>query len=265
MPLSWVFRAADLASRPQMWQDGSDLLSGDFSVPLQQSFLPAALMFTRPTSRLLLGMAVLGAASFGFAASPALAASFPCTIGIDCEEGGAVYNAVGDKIITMDVLPVDTADLTFVENSGTYSFTVDYGSQTSFINDSVLYGIAIDTANYPAQAFKTVSLSYNAVGSTVTKYVYQTASDFDEADPTANALAILTSTNQTYNVTPGLQSLYIADFIDDAGGTGTIASFTNSFTQYTAVPGPLPLMGAGAAFGFSRRLRRRTRQAYNLG
>jgi hypothetical protein len=135
-------------------------------------------------------MAVLGAASFGFAASPALAASFPCTTGDTCEEGGAVYDAVGDKIITMDVLPVDTADLTFVENSGTYSFTVDYGSQTSNINDSVHYGIAIDTANSPAQAFKTVSLSYNAVDSTVTKYVYQTASDFDPANPTANALAI---------------------------------------------------------------------------
>ena len=43
---------------------------------------------------------------------------------------------------------------------------------------------------------------------------------------------------------------------------GSINSFQNSFTQFEAdpkveVPGPLPLLGAGAAFGFSRRLRTR--------
>jgi len=40
-----------------------------------------------------------------------------------------------------------------------------------------------------------------------------------------------------------------------ASGTRRLASFTTSFTQN--VPGPLPLLGAAAAFGFSRRLRSR--------
>jgi hypothetical protein len=44
--------------------------------------------------------------------------------------------------------------------------------------------------------------------------------------------------------------------------TGSINSFQNSFTQFELgdpekVPSPLPLLGAGAAFGFSRRLRTR--------
>jgi hypothetical protein len=34
-------------------------------------------------------------------------------------------------------------------------------------------------------------------------------------------------------------------------------SFNNGYTQTTGVPGPLPLFGIGAAFGFSRRLRNR--------
>lgn len=40
---------------------------------------------------------------------------------------------------------------------------------------------------------------------------------------------------------------------------GSLRSFSNNFTQTTlnAVPGPLPLMGAGAAFAFGRKLRRR--------
>jgi hypothetical protein len=52
--------------------------------------------------------------------------------------------------------------------------------------------------------------------------------------------------------------------MDDYSVTqGSINSFQNSFTQITrdpqeeSVPGPLPLLGAGAAFGFSRRLRTR--------
>jgi len=35
----------------------------------------------------------------------------------------------------------------------------------------------------------------------------------------------------------------------------------NSFQQTTRVPGPLPLLGAGAAFGFSRRIRSRIKGA----
>ncbi len=39
--------------------------------------------------------------------------------------------------------------------------------------------------------------------------------------------------------------------------TGGLNSFSNGFTQTSnvPVPGPLPLFGIGAAFGFSRRLR----------
>jgi hypothetical protein len=42
---------------------------------------------------------------------------------------------------------------------------------------------------------------------------------------------------------------------------GTIFSFENSYKQGTAVPGPLPVLGAGVAFGFSRKLRRRIKGA----
>ena len=47
--------------------------------------------------------------------------------------------------------------------------------------------------------------------------------------------------------------------IENGGGpTGFQAQFNGS---YTPVPGPLPLLGAGAALGFSRQLRRRVRQS----
>jgi hypothetical protein len=38
----------------------------------------------------------------------------------------------------------------------------------------------------------------------------------------------------------------------------SLTSITNAWTQRrVGVPGPLPIIGAGVAFGFSRRLRRR--------
>ena len=43
--------------------------------------------------------------------------------------------------------------------------------------------------------------------------------------------------------------------------SGGINSFNNGFTQTSSVPGPLPLFGAGAAFGFSRRIRSRIKGA----
>lgn len=48
-----------------------------------------------------------------------------------------------------------------------------------------------------------------------------------------------------------------------AGDTGTLGSWSLNLqgSSPASVPGPLPLLGAGAAFGWSRRLRKRSRAA----
>ena len=46
-------------------------------------------------------------------------------------------------------------------------------------------------------------------------------------------------------------------------GTGVISNFVFE-AEYEAVPGPLPLLGAAAAFGWSRRLRKRLNSANTL-
>jgi len=52
------------------------------------------------------------------------------------------------------------------------------------------------------------------------------------------------------------RKITIADTVFVPAESG-IVSVTNTWTQRTKVPGPLPILGAGAAFGMSRRLRRR--------
>jgi len=54
-------------------------------------------------------------------------------------------------------------------------------------------------------------------------------------------------------------SISVTDSWDLDPATGTIMSISNTYTQ--TVPGPLPLLGAGAAFGFSRRIRNRIKGA----
>ncbi len=44
-----------------------------------------------------------------------------------------------------------------------------------------------------------------------------------------------------------------------AGGNGARASYAINQFDFTPVPGPLPVLGAGAAFGFSRKLRGRVK------
>jgi hypothetical protein len=58
------------------------------------------------------------------------------------------------------------------------------------------------------------------------------------------------------------QTIYVRDeWSIPVGSNTTLDAIQNNYTQHTDVPGPLPLLGAGAAFGFSRRIRSRIKGA----
>ena len=88
---------------------------------------------------------------------------------------------------------------------------------------------------------KKVCTSGFGTGTCVDFSTLNTASD--NADGTLKPLAGFGST------------IYVIDTYVTTNGTAQITGLTNSFQ--TAVPGPLPILGAGAAFGFSRKLRNR--------
>ena len=74
-----------------------------------------------------------------------------------------------------------------------------------------------------------------------------------------NSVAFAPLTDQT------LSTVYVQDSYMFTGGT-QLNSISNNF-KVTApappptVPGPLPILGAGASFAFSRKLRRRIKSA----
>jgi hypothetical protein len=219
-------------------------------------------MINRPTSRTLLGMAVFGAASLGSLASPAYSAgAFPCGTTTDCVED--IYDPVGDKVINIFALPPDSGTLSFTETLGVYTFGFTPDTPLTFAGDDIEYTITATGTQF----LNTVTLDFDAVGDfNITKSI------FDSQGGTL--LTTLSADGASYDASALLtQTLFIIDnYSVDASGLpdSEISFLSNSFTQFTppppnGVPAPLPLFGAGAAFSFSRRLRRRTKQAYKLG
>jgi hypothetical protein len=104
--------------------------------------------------------------------------------------------------------------------------------------------------------------NYNGVrlksGSAVTK-VYGTGYDATAIDPRDGSTGIVTGIIDILNTPPSPdygpgsgRALYVKDYW--AAGQ-SVDKLENAFRQH--VPGPLPIFGVGAVFGFSRRLRSR--------
>ncbi len=72
-----------------------------------------------------------------------------------------------------------------------------------------------------------------------------------------NSPIVLTSTNGSADLEDVLGHPTTMTVRNQYNGVGAIDSFENSYQQVDKVPGPVPILGAGMAFGFSRKLRRR--------
>jgi hypothetical protein len=101
-----------------------------------------------------------------------------------------------------------------------------------------------------------------AGGNIVRKDIFAT-SDFTQ--PPIFSESSNDGSNSGLQPIPGQYStIYVRDtitLVGGAGGTGPVADLDNVTNTFTQVPGPLPILGAGAAFGFSRKLRGRIKAA----
>ena len=159
---------------------------------------------------------------------------------------------INDFIVTCPLLPggniltsaVDYDPIDLITGSGSYNFKYDVTP----------VGVSSDG---PWFEFVDLGVDVNGIGTysvSVTKSVY-------DSDAMTNLLGSITftQTQSGSSKTPELDlpliynHLYIVDSYAVTGVAG-IDKITNTFQQ---VPGPLPILGAGAAFGFSRKLRSR--------
>lgn len=230
------------------------------SSPQKAGFSPGlALHWMIP--RLLMATAMISGAGSLLAAGSAKAittCSFGGYAGTACSTGAGGALNIGDKTVTFSTLPTSgKGTITFLNSVQDF-----FALKTSFLDEALLapasgsleYDVDITSG---LQTFKGVQLSVDAFGKTTTV-------ESELSSPTR--FATLTSTNsaspipsaslfETVNFT-GLTNLKVRatyKLVDPS----SLSSFTSTFEQTAKVPGPLPVLGAGMAFGFSRKLRRR--------
>jgi hypothetical protein len=205
-----------------------------------------------------------------------LTCTIPSIIAGTCNDGDIT---VGDKKLTefnftgLEFLPSDTMTFTSFGPGGKfhqfqYNFTPPVESpfvgSFSYRVSITPEGLALGNTFEKIQA--NITGSTEGAGSFFTSVV---------TDPLTNPVsATASSSNIAPGINPGADAffgsgvttaLFTQSF--NLAGVGANSSIVNSLgvtlTQNVpdeSVPGPLPILGAGAAFGFSRKLRRRVRK-----
>jgi hypothetical protein len=222
-----------------------------------------------------------GSAQAGWTVNPPIggAIGFTCVLGPlgppnDCfqtPEGGEVSVTLGDKTLTL----ISRTTL-LAANDDSVRFTLDptdqntpwqvdlnfFPNRNNILNDTgnLRYKIAITD---PSKYFDQVKLANQG---DITNGQYLLTKTFWNSDYTMQVISdVLVNP-----VTPdgisvanlNLQTLYVQDEWNVMPtANGSITSIQNSFGQTDHVPGPLPLVGIGAAFGLSRRIRSRIKGA----
>ena len=242
---------------------------GSRSRPLPHYITPSLQMTIKSLPRLLLGAALLGASSFSLSAGGAKASTV-CNFDNPLTPCPANSKAtVDDKTLTTISGPDQGKGVvdfvTYVAGSPpreTYQVDVDFELPGPLVGaaggttGTFSYHLSIDPLKQ--HIFETASLSWAGVASpngapSVLKQLYKTSA----MDP-GDLFASLTSNGSTVNfVNLALKDIWVKDTYTVPEGA-QLDNFENTYTQ---VPGPLPLLGAGTAFGFSRRLRRRSAKA----
>lgn len=137
--------------------------------------------------------------------------------------------------------------------------------------DQPLPGDYLFNLDFPAFTTVPFAFTYQATITDPTRFFKEVDLDSD-ADALANPPSILTA---TYTFAGGNSPIVLTSTNGSSAvqgveghptimtvnnvynGNGAIDTMENSYQQGTKVPGPVPILGAGMAFGFSRKLRRR--------
>jgi len=197
-------------------------------------------------SRSLTGAALLLSTATLINAGESKAALFNCFLNNLSACGGQL----GDKNFTgfsltnlVGYSPTANDTLTITEEDGIWSveasFTPSITAKSGFLN----YNIDVVGTNF---TFKEAEVNVGGSTATTRPIVVSTITGIPAFTTTTGTAQARTFTTKPASIAVSQQ--FIA-------ANRTMSSFTTTYTQN--VPGPLPLLGAAAAFGFSRRLRSR--------
>ena len=148
--------------------------------------------------------------------------------------------------------------------TGPYQVDIDAANPTdgSFVpgpfQGSFEYEVAINPAINPVATFARASLDANFDQVTQNSFFTKELRANNSSGVILDTLAVNSSNNwgpDNTTAIAGQTRLYVRDVWNLASGD-RFDNVINGYTQ-SEVPGPLPILGLGTAFGFSRKLRRR--------
>lgn len=229
-----------------------------------------------------------------FGASPAMAQALPVTGPLSsfiatCTTPGLAACTIGDKnfwdvgfqFVSGDVVSADDIFITASQSGAlTYNINASYlglpvppgPPLQSKLN--ITYKAQVIDPNFVFTAVE-VSSTWAGVspppsGDTITKELYQLSSvGSGTIGGLIDSIESVDGAPQSTTAIDGLTRLYVKDIYDSFDpGTGATQAVqrgwfaaANNFTQrpVDSVPGPLPILGAAAAFSYSRKLRSRVK------
>ena len=245
-----------------------------FSSLLQKAGLRPGLALHSAIPKVLMAAAMVGGAGSLLARGSAQAANLtPCIFGngtgTEACQKDVWYDSslTSDKQIMFLTLPdLGKGDIEFLWNpidppSGytgdTWSVDVDFTPDITAPEGSpgltglFTYTIKIDDAS--SWDFRDVELDATGTNPyTVIKEVYGDAGFTN----LLTSLNVPPGPDGPSGSVAGLKQLWVKNTYS-INALGTLDNFQDTYRQKNEVPGPLPLMGAGMAFGFSRKLRSR--------
>ena len=196
-------------------------------------------------------------------ATPGGAGAFTCVIGDKTYSDFSYSSMIDDAMVTV-YNPINDGDVFNFSQTGATGLThnLNVNSANNWANAKVMlnYKVTVTTGTN-----KLLNYSGNLTGDNGTQWAMSLAA--------TNAASPSTTTNfptfgQTATTPTKLFNANVTttDFSNEviANATGAgLTQFSNRLNQQAPpeVPGPLPLLGAGAAFGFSRKLRNRVKLA----
>ncbi|MFN9644446.1 MAG: hypothetical protein ACK6BG_04845 [Cyanobacteriota bacterium] len=123
----------------------------------------------------------------------------------------------------------------------------------SAFSNSFTYTINITTPGYTFHRTQSNATGSDLLGGSFSTTTSNPSNFFSPR--TANTT---TNPSPSTTIASGLTSLIVKQDFSNSGGGSTLSSVG---ANYSAVPGPIPVLGAGLAYGMTRKLRRRIRQA----
>jgi hypothetical protein len=169
-----------------------------------------------------------------------------------------IFDEQGDKTLKLTKLPtVGMGTIQFKQQAGIWVVDVDFIPDLE-VPPSVTGIVEYDLTIAPLSNFTFLEAGLAIIGPPVGDPQFKVKKFATGLEPMLMADETIPKSSGLFD--PGLKTISVRD--EYLVTMGSINSFQNSFTQLPGgdpepVPGPLPLLGAGAAFGFSRRLRTR--------